>query len=120
MAPIIQWNCRGVRPNREELDILIQSKNPMAICLQETKLNSKNSLSVKNYSCFLKNLTSEVAHGGVMILVSNSTPHSEITLVTELQAVAVRITSHRPISLYSLYLPPNLPINLRYLENLVN
>ena len=119
MASIIQWNCRGIRPNLEELQLLIQNKNPMAICLQETKLNNKNCVSIKNYSSYFKNLTSEVAHGGVMILVSNSTPHSEITLVTELQAVAVRITSHRPISLCSVYLPPNMPISLRDLENLV-
>ena len=35
---IIQWNCRGLRSNREEIEWLISKYSPAAICLQETLL----------------------------------------------------------------------------------
>ena len=35
---IIQWNCRGLRSNREDIEWLISKYAPAAICLQETML----------------------------------------------------------------------------------
>ena len=35
---IIQWNCRGLRSNREDIELLISKYSPAAICLQETML----------------------------------------------------------------------------------
>ena len=54
-----------------------------------------------------------------MILVANNTPHSELPIVTDLQAIAVRVSLHRPVSLCSIYLPPNSPINIKDLQDLV-
>ena len=36
---IITWNCESLRAKKHELDILIAEKNPVAICLQDTRLN---------------------------------------------------------------------------------
>ena len=44
---IIQWNCRGLRSNREDIEILIQNYSPVALCIQETKLENKYGLSRK-------------------------------------------------------------------------
>ena len=35
---IIQWNCRGLRSNFNDLAILLQEHSPSAVCLQETNL----------------------------------------------------------------------------------
>ena len=35
---ILQWNCRGIRANYEELLILLDKYNPKVVCLQETSL----------------------------------------------------------------------------------
>ena len=36
---IIQWNCRGLSANRQELELLAQEYKAPVICLQETNLN---------------------------------------------------------------------------------
>ena len=33
---ILQWNCRSLKANVEELNILVDKEKPVAICLQET------------------------------------------------------------------------------------
>ena len=33
---ILQWNCRSIKANVEELNILINEQKPAAVCLQET------------------------------------------------------------------------------------
>ena len=41
---VIQWNCRGLRPNFDELSILVVKYNPLAICLQETFLKDTDNI----------------------------------------------------------------------------
>ena len=38
LITIFQWNCRGLRSNREDIELLISKYSPAAICLQETLL----------------------------------------------------------------------------------
>ena len=35
---IIQWNCRGLRPNFTDFRLLCDKYNPIVCCLQETFL----------------------------------------------------------------------------------
>ena len=39
---IIQWNCRGIKANHEELLLLLKKYNPKIVCLQETFLKDIN------------------------------------------------------------------------------
>ena len=118
MATVLQWNCRGLRPNYEEVQLLIQNYAPTVICLQEIKLKPNNNITFRNYVISQKCLDSEVAHGGVMILTSCRTPYSVIPLTTNLQAVAVRVSLPKAITFCSVYLPPNEPITLQELDDL--
>ena len=68
---IIQWNCRGLRSNYNDLAILLQEHSPSAVCLQETNLKPNTNISFKNYSiinCFGP-ANNERACWGVSILV---------------------------------------------------
>jgi ribonuclease HI len=102
----LQWNCRGLRANFDELQILLQKYCPAVICLQETFLND-TSLSLKCYSMF-HILNPEGNGGGVSIAVDNTVPHSQVQLDTQLQAVAVQLSIPHSITICSLYLPPHL------------
>ena len=42
---VIQYNCRGLRPNFDELSILIVKHNPLAVCLQETFLKDTDNIT---------------------------------------------------------------------------
>ena len=59
------------------------------------------------------------AIGGVSLLILKTVPHSLVNITTNLQAVAVRVTLHRAITLCSLYLPPNTAINNTELDHLI-
>ena len=120
MDTIIQWNCRGLKSNFDELSLLINNHKPVAVCLQETFLKRGDDISIKYHSIYNKVFTDgEKARGGVSIIVSNNIPHKVISLNTNLQAVAIRLSLHSAVTLCSLYLPPSTPINETSLNDLI-
>ncbi|ELT93971.1 hypothetical protein CAPTEDRAFT_226222 [Capitella teleta] len=95
---ILQWNCRGFRANFEELKTLVAQKDATVVCLQEIKLEDSDNCSLNGIDCR--------AVGGAAVLIKKDTPHQHIPLTTNLQAVAVRVTLHRLLTVCSIYLPP--------------
>ena len=87
---IIQWNCRGLRSNREDIELLISKYSPAAICLQEILLTPHQTQAFKHYSAYYK--SGIHGHGGVCILVINKFIRSQVQFQADLQAVAVCIT----------------------------
>ena len=84
---IIQWNCRGLRPNFDELSLLVVKHNPLAVCLQETFLKDTDNITVRGFNLYHKcQETENRASGGVSILVNENIPQSIVTLNTNLQA----------------------------------
>ena len=121
MMDILQWNIRGLQANREELNILLSNFNPVLVSLQETFLKPSKTTTFKN--CSFYNLPGEESngnsHGGVAILVNNAIPHSHIQLNTSLQAIAVRATFHKTISVCSIYLSPSSKFNISDFDNII-
>ena len=99
--------------------MLLAKLNPSLICLQETFLK-ENKLRYKGYQSY--NYIHQAglkASGGVSILIKNNIPQSRIDLKTDLQAVAVKATLHRALSICSIYIPPNEQINEKMIEELI-
>ena len=118
---ILQWNCRSIKANFEELNLLVNEQKPVAVCLQETFLKGFDKFTLKYHSCYFTHCSyNDKASGGVAIIVNNSVPHRPINLVTTLQAVAVNISFNKTITLCSIYLPPSLPIDVKKLDHLVD
>ena len=44
---IIQWNCRGLKPNYNEVSLLISEYNPSVFCFQETFLKPDDNISLR-------------------------------------------------------------------------
>ena len=117
---IIQWNCRGLKANFNDIGILLSRHNPIAVCLQETFLKTTDQITFKNFSFYNKVYTGgEKASGGVSIVVNNNFPHKSVALDTELQAVAVSVTMHQPLTICSIYIPPSAAIEPTLLDNLI-
>ena len=120
MDSIVQWNCRGLKSNFDELSLLISEYKPVAVCLQETFLKKEDSISIKYHSMYNTYFADgNRARGGVTVVVNNSIPHRLIPLNTTLQAVAVRISLHNTITLCSIYLSPSTPIDENKLNDLL-
>ena len=117
----VQWNCRGLRANFDEIQILIQNLQPIVFCLQETKISANSTISLRQYTHFLKTQNTNDTHpqGGVSIFVKKNIPHSQIKLDTPLQAVAATVSCHRPITVCSIYIPPHLHFSDGDLDHLL-
>ena len=117
---IIQWNCRGIKANRNELLLLLMDLEPAIICLQETFLKTNDDIIIKNYKAYnyIHN-TGHQASGGASILIRNDIPQSKINLNTDLQAVAIKATLHKTINICSLYIPPHEPIKEDKINNII-
>ena len=116
---IIQWNCRGLRANFNEILLLILHFSPTILCLQETFLKDSDTISFKGYSLYnYININNDKACGGSSILVRNDIPHSTIKLNSSLQAVAITASLHKPITFCSVYVPPNSSLSIHDLESL--
>ena len=89
---VIQWNCRGLRPNFDELSILDVKHNSLAVCLQDTFLKDTENITVRGFNLYHKfHETENRASGGVSILVNKNIPQSIVTLNTNLQTVTVKV-----------------------------
>ena len=105
---VIEWNFRGLRPNLDELSILVVKDNPLAVCLQDTFPKDTENITVRGFILYHKcQETENRASGGVFILVNENISQSIVTLNTNVQAVVVKVTAHKTITLCSVYLPPS-------------
>ena len=119
----IQWNIRGLQANRQELSLLLSDTNADLVCLQETFLPDNTNTSFKTYSFYGKNSNSNnssVTRGGVAILVKQTVPHKLIQLQTNLQAVAVRATCNKTLTVCSIYLSPSHTYDATELADLID
>ena len=91
---IIEWNCRGLRANYDELQLLLNDYDPAVVCLQETYLKEPNHVTFRNYNLFN---TFAVGDGR-----GNKCPSNQIHLKTNLQIVVVSVTLHQHLlNIYS-------------------
>ena len=105
---IITWNCESLRAKKHELDILIAEKNPVAICLQDTRLNEvdEDYFKISGYTAYFNSFGTSPS--GVAIYVKNSIPQSPVKIITNLQALAVRVTMKgKAYVITSIYIPPS-------------
>ena len=54
-----------------------------------------------------------------VLYINKSVLFSEIKLYTDLQAVAVRVSAKKTLSVCNIYLPPSLDVNFSDLEHLI-
>lgn len=109
---IIQWNLNGFHNKIDEIKLIINQHNPIAICIQETNIKKDDSLpNIKNYTIAFKNRNVyNRASGGVGILVHTAYPWEKIPIISHLEVVAVTITLEYKTTLCNIYLPNQTPL----------
>ncbi|GFT21428.1 putative RNA-directed DNA polymerase from transposon X-element [Trichonephila clavipes] len=94
---------------------------PVCVALQETLLKQSCTSNIRGYSILRKDCnTGERACGGVALLINHSTPFSPVLIRTSLQAVAVQVSIFSTVTICNVYLPPNVPLNFRELQELID
>lgn len=68
---IVSWNCQSIRNKQYELNNLLNTKVIHIVALQETWLNTSNTISFRDYNLVRKDRDSQSRnpHGGVAFLV---------------------------------------------------
>ena len=120
---IVQWNCRGFRPNFEEIKNLISNFRPYILALQATHFKDSDNVHIRGFDHYFKTCMSGVdgrATGGCSIFVKKGIPHEVLELDTELQAVAVKVSLHKTITVCNVYIPSRFNVAQSDLDNLVN
>ena len=49
---IIQWNCRGLKPNYNEVALLISEYNPSVFGFQKTFLKPDDNISLRGFNIY--------------------------------------------------------------------
>lgn len=118
---IIQWNINGYYKKIEQLSLLIHQQNPICLCLQETNFIKDRCASLKSYNKFYKNrLEANRASGGVAIFAKPSTLPEPVPIVTELEAIAIRIKYPTKVTICNIYLPNSQQLNIEELTEIIN
>ena len=50
---IIKWNRRGLKPNYNEVSLLISQYNPSVFCFQETFLKLDDNISLRGFNIYI-------------------------------------------------------------------
>ena len=118
---IIQWNCRGIKPNYGEIKCI--NYNPNIICLWKTLLKKLTTSPSKDTTLITKQT---LAWGNrpivdTPIIVKNQIPHAVLLLLlqTNFQAIAIKVSLHRTITICSICIPPKHKLNKSKIENLI-
>ena len=87
--------------------------------MQGCQLRKDKIINLTRFSCITKSSSGDNATGGVTLYINKSVLFSEIKLNTDLQAVAVRVSARKTLTVCNIYLPTSLEVNLSDLEHLI-
>ena len=116
---ILQWNINGLNNHRNDLRHLVSTYNPFLITLNESRTNDPSKIvteSFKNYTAYFDNSDS---CKGNLIMIRKDVNFYPIALSNTINAIAVEIKrGGRRIKICSLYLSPNIALDMNALSNL--
>lgn len=120
---ILQNNIQSIRPNdtREDLFASLVLNEINAVLVQELWLREGEPFQLKNYKLVSKRR--KEGYGGVEILLQEERQYEVLDIpdLGPVEAVGVRITGgFDPISLFSVYLPPNSRLTNEAKEGIEN
>ena len=123
---IMFWNCQGVRPKRNELELYQKENNFAIVALNETFLTKKIDFKIQGYDT-IKNDCSTGARGGVAFLVKHGLVinreyrNTDFNIITNNEALVIDIdlSNNQNLILAIIYCPNGNP-NLRIFETINN
>lgn len=110
---VIQWNCKSFPARKQDIKLLIQKFQPIAICFQETRLTPKMNINgFNNYNFYRKDFTEgRISCSGVMLMIHKKYFSQPIPVTSNFQVVAARVKIpgvSYDITLCSIYCRPDL------------
>ena len=109
----VQWNIRGIKPQKPYLQMLIDDLSPSLISIQETHLKPKDDFYVSKYHYpILRNDRKDQMGGGVALLIKKEILFTPIHHQIDAELIAAKIyIKDKSISICSIYFAPNVTTN---------
>lgn len=118
---IIQWNCNGLATHLDEINIMINRFDCLALCIQETRFRQNSETNLKNFTCYYKNnYTGTIAHGGVCIYLNNMFKGEIVNINSQLQVIAVKIKFPMQFIICSIYISGSETFSENNLANILS
>jgi len=118
---LIQWNLNGFHKKYNELQLLIQKHNPKILCLQETNFKDNSIGNIPAYIGYHKNRINAIrSSGGVAVYISDTLYSTKLNLITNLEAIAIKIHGKEIITVCNIYLPNHTNFNDNDLVQLIS
>lgn len=111
---VLAWNCNGLVPHSDELEVFIRQHNIDIILLSESHTTSESACKINNYKFYHTTHPANNARGGSAILIKDNIKHFEdIKIQTEkVQITTVTVqTESFPLKIASCYCPPSKTLN---------
>lgn len=105
---VVQWNICGLRGKIPELQLMVNQLNPKVIALQETLFDDTkyvDKLDQQRYKWYILPGVN-ASKNGVALAIDKNTPHKQIKLKTNLQAIACKTLGKQKMTYVSIYIPP--------------
>ena len=118
---IIQWNIRGMLNKKKEIIHLIQKCKASVVALQETQIPLNRMYKIPKFNSIAKiGTVNRRNHGGVALYIHESIPYSEVTISTQLQAVAATVHLGSKFTICNVYNSRSHDLTLNSLLQLYN
>lgn len=88
----MQWNCRGLLHNIDDINYFLSDLCLIAMALQETHLTFRHTQVLRNGHIFRRGRASSHFSGVVADVMQRGVACSEVPLDTLLEAVAARVS----------------------------
>ena len=123
---IMFWNCQGIRPQREKLELYLKENNFDIVALNETFLTKNIDFKIQSYDT-IKNDRSSSARGGVAFLVKHGLVinkeyrNIDFNIITDNKALVIYIdlSNNQNLILATIYCP-NGNLHPRLFETINN
>ena len=123
---IMFWNCQGIRPKRQELELYLKENNFDIVTLNERFLTKKIDFQIQGYDT-TKNDHSTGARGGIALLIKHGLVinkeyrNTDFKIITDNEALVIDIelSNNQNLILDTIYCPNGNP-NLRLFETINN
>lgn len=120
---IAAWNLDGLAPNKEQVEILLQSYNLDILLVSESHLTEKSSIRIRNYNIYATNHPDGTAHAGAAIIVRSCIKHHELPQFKKahLQAATIAIEDRSAaFNVSAIYSPPKHKVTKEQYDEFFN
>lgn len=97
MAKLVihQWNCNWVKNKLLELKNYLQINRVEVMILNDVKLNTNDTLNVRNYNTIIQPRPDNSGHGGVAILAKKGLPFTVLPRAqSSIEHVGIKLTDN--------------------------